>query len=413
MTSLLEITYEYIDSLKYVKEIKRDITIGEYTDMFALIGPRRVGKTFTLLKKAKELIESGKQVIYASLDEPFLREIKVRKFAELVRKEYPDGAVYLFLDEIQEWRNWDYNLRWLHDIKDFRIYVSGSSSTLMSMEIPKRLRGRYISKTLYPLSFREITRFEIRTFREKGRVLRLMEDYLKWGGFPEIWLTRSREKIVSLVQTIFYRDIVERFRIEDYELFKTVFYHVLSNYSNMVTYRSLTRLLKGLGIDINVKTLINYISYMRQAFLIFINELFTYSYRRRIVNPKKIYIIDQSITNLFPEKLDIGRKIENIVYIELLRRKDESMDIWYYKTRGNDEIDFVITKHGVVQHAIEATYDIDEAHIRKMVRALEELGLKEGVIITWRSEDIIDRNSKRIRVVPLWKWLLGIKSKHL
>ncbi|OYT29029.1 MAG: hypothetical protein B6U94_07940 [Thermofilum sp. ex4484_79] len=128
MVSLLEITYEYLESLRYVREIRRRIELGEYTDILALIGARRVGKTFMLLKKARELLDSGKQVIYASLDEPFLRKMDVRKFAELVRKDYPHGRVYLFLDEIQEWENWDFNLRWLHDVKDFRIYVSGSSS---------------------------------------------------------------------------------------------------------------------------------------------------------------------------------------------------------------------------------------------------------------------------------------------
>ncbi|RLE53129.1 MAG: ATP-binding protein, partial [Candidatus Methanomethylicota archaeon] len=316
MAGLMEITYEYLESLKHVREVKRDFKLREYEDIFALIGPRRVGKTFTLLKKARELLDSGEQVIYVSLDEPFLRGMNVRGFAELVRKEYPDGIVYLFLDEIQEWRNWDFNLRWLHDVKDFRIYVSGSSSTLMASEIPTRLRGRYISKNLYPLSFKEIVDFEIKTFRERGRVQKLLEDYLKWGGFPEVWLTKSREKIMSLLETIFYRDIVERFRIEDVELFKQVFYFTLSNYSNLLSYRSINRMLKTININIDVKTLIKYVNYMKQAFLLFTIDIYTYSQRVKTVNPKKIYVIDTSILNLFPQKMDIGRKMENLVFIE-------------------------------------------------------------------------------------------------
>ena len=405
MAGLMEITYEYLESLKHVREVKRDFKLREYEDIFALIGPRRVGKTFTLLKKARELLDSGEQVIYVSLDEPFLRGMNVRGFAELVRKEYPDGIVYLFLDEIQEWRNWDFNLRWLHDVKDFRIYVSGSSSTLMASEIPTRLRGRYISKNLYPLSFKEIVDFEIKTFRERGRVQRLLEDYLKWGGFPEVWLTKSREKIMSLLETIFYRDIVERFRIEDVELFKQVFYFTLSNYSNLLSYRSINRMLKTININIDVKTLIKYVNYMKQAFLLFTIDIYTYSQRVKTVNPKKIYVIDTSILNLFPQKMDIGRKMENLVFIELLRRKTPTTSISYYKLKTNREIDFIISEINKIKQLIEVTYNLEKIHVEKTLKAMEKLKLKKATIITWNEEKTIKNGNKTIKATPLWKWL--------
>jgi len=406
MINLLEITYEYVESLKYVREIKRDFKLEEYVDIFALIGPRRVGKTFTLLKKAKELLDSRKQVIYASLDEPSLRGMNVRRFAELVRKEYPNGIVYLFLDEIQEWENWDFNLRWLHDVKDFKIYVSGSSSTLMSSEIPKRLRGRYTSKTLYPLSFKEIVNFEIKTFRERGRVQRLLEDYLKWGGFPEVWLMKSREKVMNLLETIFYRDIIERFRVEDVELFKQVFYFILSNYSNLLSYRSLNRMLKTININIDTKTLIKYVNYMKQAHLLFTLNIHAYSQRRKAVNPKKIYVIDTSILNLFPQKLDTGRKMENLVFIELMRRKTPTTSISYYKLKTNQEIDFIISEMNKIKQLIEVTYNLEKIHIEKTLKAMENLKLKKATIITWNEEKTIKQNNKEIKVTPLWKWLL-------
>ena len=406
MINLLEITYEYVESLKYVREIKRDFKLEEYVDIFALIGPRRVGKTFTLLKKAKELLDSRKQVIYASLDEPSLRGMNVRRFAELVRKEYPNGIVYLFLDEIQEWENWDFNLRWLHDVKDFKIYVSGSSSTLMSSEIPKRLRGRYTSKTLYPLSFKEIVNFEIKTFRERGRVQRLLEDYLKWGGFPEVWLMKSREKVMNLLETIFYRDIIERFRVEDVELFKQVFYFILSNYSNLLSYRSLNRMLKTININIDTKTLIKYIYYMKQAHLLFTLNIHAYSQRRKAVNPKKIYVIDTSILNLLPQKLDTGRKMENLVFIELMRRKTPTTSISYYKLKTNQEIDFIISEMNKIKQLIEVTYNLEKIHIEKTLKAMENLKLKKATIITWNEEKTIKQNNKEIKVTPLWKWLL-------
>ena len=406
MLSLREITQEYLGALRYVEEIERDLRIGEYVDVFALIGPRRVGKTFSLLKKAEELLKSGKQVIYASFDEPSLRNVEVRRFAELVKKEYPEGRVYLFLDEVQEWKDWEFNLRWLHDVKDFRIYVSGSSSTLMSSEIPKRLRGRYVSRVLYPLSFREIARFEVRDFRGRGRVLRLLEDYLKWGGFPEVWTTKSREKIVSLLETAFYRDVVERFGIRDVELFKSVFYFVLSNYSNSLSYRSLNQMLKDLGVEIDVKTLINYVNYVKQAFLLFTVDIFAHSQRRRMVNPKKLYVVDTSFANLFPSPLDVGRKMENLVFIELLRRKAPIAEISYYKMKDGREVDFVVSEAGQVKELIEVSYRLEREHVSKVLDALLELKLREGTIVTWDEEDSIRRGDKTVKVIPLWRWLL-------
>ncbi|BFI73422.1 ATPase [Nanoarchaeota archaeon] len=401
MGMLKEITYEYIDSLRYVKnKIKRNIDIPETTDIVSIIGPRRVGKTFLMLNKAKELLDNEKQVIYISFDEPMLLNIDVRKFAELVRSEYPKDKVYLFLDEIQEWKNWDYNLRWLHDVKDFYIFISGSSSTLQSSEIPSKLRGRYISELILPISFREIINFEIKTFREKGKVLNLLENYIKWGGFPEIWIQKSREKIISILESVFYRDIIERYKIKDIEIFKEIFYYILSNFSNRFTYNSIKDTVENLGIKIDTKTIIRYISYMRNSFLIFIIEPFYYSERKKIISPKKIYNIDVSFTNLFEQGINLGRKVENLVFIELLRKYK---NIYYYITKSGKEIDFYVLDKKIL---IEVSLENNEEDIKKLKEAMNELKINNGYIITWDYEDEIDLGNKKIKYIPLWKFLL-------
>ena len=408
MMSLRELTEEYLGSLKYVREIPRRFELSESADIIALVGPRRVGKTFTFLKKVKRLLDEGLQALYVPFDEPSLRDVGVREFAELVRKEFPNGRVYLFLDEVQEWREWDFNLRWLHDVKDFIIYVSGSSSALMSSEIPSRLRGRYVSKTLYPLAFSEVVDFDVRTFRERGRVRALLEEYMRWGGFPEVWVSRSREKITSLLDTMFYRDMVERFRVRDIEVFRRVLYHVLANYANFITYRGLRRFLKGVGVSVDVKTVMNYVSYMRQAFLIFINELYTPSRRRMELNPKKIYVVDQSLITLFPKSKDEGRIMENITYLELLRRREPMSNIYYYRTRRGEEVDFLITRQGHPSQLIEVTHTLEPEHLRKVRDALQELRLREAIIITREEEEEIKEGKHIIKVTSLWKWLLGL-----
>ncbi len=402
---LREVTFEYVESLKYVTEIKRDIVLPEIQDILAIIGPRRVGKTFLMLKKAKKLIDEGKQAIYVSFDDPAFMNINVRKFGELVRKEYPDGKVYLFLDEVQEWKNWDFNIRWLHDVKDFVIFVSGSSSTLQSSEIPSRLRGRYISKLILPLSFKEIVNFEIKTFRERGRAFRVLEDYLKWGGFPEVWLYKSREKVLSILETAFYRDIVERQRIKNLEEFKEFFYFVISNYSNRFTYNSLKKVLESYGIKIDTKTVIKYINSMKNAFLIFPIARFSYSEREKIISPKKIYVVDLSFSLFFEEKLTLGRKMENLVFLELFRRYG---DVFYYLTKSNKEIDFYIPKKKML---IEVTYEPEIGEEKKILEAMKELKIEESIVITWDYEDEKEVSwfgkTGKVKFMPLWKWLLN------
>ncbi len=412
MIDLVEVTFEYLGSLDRVEWINRELELGISRDITIISGPRRVGKTFLMLHKARELIDSGENVVYVCFDEPELRSMNVRKFAELVRKSYPSGTVYLFLDEIQEWVNWDYSLRWLHDIGDFIVYVSGSSSTLHSSEIPSRLRGRYILKTLLPLSLREIIgRRRIHTFRERGYVIKILEDYIRYGGFPEIWVERRRDKIIGILDTIFYRDVIERYRVRDPALFREFLYYVLGNYSNPFTYHSLRRFFKGLGIELDIKTIINYIYYLQQAFLIDIVYKYSPSIKERIRGEKKLYLIDHVFANLFRTGYDLGRILENMVYTELLRRKyyrDPLMEIYFYRTREY-EIDFIVRESNVFRELIEVTYSSDRVYekARSLVKARDLFKARRLLVITWDLEDTIRVDNRFVDVKPLWKWLLG------
>lgn len=418
MVGLKEITLEYIGALEYVDEIPREVEIPYVDDIKAIIGPRRVGKTFLMLKKAKGMLENGENVLYLPLDEPELARMDARELAEEVRKEYPSGKITLFLDEVQEWRDWDRKLRWLHDVKDFDLYVSGSSSALLSSEIPTRLRGRHVSQLVLPLSFREITgTTKADTFRERGKLKALLGDYLKWGGFPEVWKTRSRKKVISILEAVLYRDIIERFSFRDIGEFKEVFYHVLSLYGSYFTYRSLQRALKAMGLELNVKTLINYLSAMESAFLIFQLPLFSPSHRKTLVNPRKLYLVDTSFTNLFFKGEDAGRKIENMVFLELLREKSYfnlMIDLSYYSD-GESEVDFVVREGNAVKKLIQVTYELNASNYEREVLGLVKAGKKlrcdDLILVTMDTEDKIKERGKEVKVVPLYKFLLEKRQK--
>ncbi len=409
MGLLKEVTDEYIGSLRFLREIPRDLTLPyDWRDVIALIGPRRVGKTFIMLKTASSILERGGQAIYLSFDEPPFRRLEARKLAEMVREEYPRGVVHLFLDEVQEWTEWDSKVRWLHDMGDFRIYVTGSSSVLQSSEIPSRLRGRYISKLLLPLSFREVAtaaaKTRIRpadalTFRERGALKSLLGEYMEWGGFPEVWLYMSREKVVSLLETMFYRDIMERHRVRDHLAFMELANLVISNYSNPLTWRSLSRTMRGMGVELDVKTVMNYVEYMRQAFLIFVVRRFTLSAREAAVSPKKVYLVDHGIAKLYERPMDLGRRMENVVLVELVRR---GYELGYYITGSGKEVDFVVGRT-----VVEVCADAGEEHVRKVAEAMRELRAGSGVIVTWDREEELEYGGRTVRIIPLWWWLIG------
>lgn len=413
MGLLRELTEEYLGSLRYVREVAREVELPLGSrDVVAVVGPRRAGKTFLLLKAADGLLRSGGQALYVCFDEPKLRRLDARRLAEMVREEYPAGEVHLFLDEVQEWVEWDVKLRWLHDVGDFRLYITGSSSALQSSEIPSRLRGRYISRLLLPFSFREVAaaslgRVEAGSFRERGALKSLLGDYLTWGGFPEVWLYKSREKLVSLLETMFYRDIAERHRVRDVSVFLELASLALSNYACPVTWHSLRRALRGAGVELDVKTVMSYIEYMRQAHLVFVVKRFTYSEREAAASPKKLYLVDPAIAALFERPMDLGRRAENAVFLELVRRGYEPR---YYVTRSGKEVDFVARRADETL-VVEVSLEGGDEHARKAAEVARELRVREATMVTWDLEGEEQVSGRRVRLVPLWRWLLSPKPR--
>ncbi len=184
--------------------------------------------------------------------------------------------------------------------------------------------------------------------------------------------------------------------------FKEFFYFVISNFSSRYTYNSLRKVLEGYGVKADTKTVIKYINAIKNSFLIFEVCRFSFSERERIRSLKKVYLVDLCFSNLFEKGLDRGRKIENLVFIELFRKYGE---VFYYTTKSGKEVDFYIPKEKIL---IEVSLEQDEERVKKLSESMSELKVKESVIITWNYEGEEEFKGKKIRFVPLWKWLLGI-----
>jgi predicted AAA+ superfamily ATPase len=246
----------------------------------------------------------------------------------------------------------------------------------------------------------------------KGDLLRIFDTFLKTGGFPEVLKKDSpgerRQLLQNYYQTIFYRDIVERYNIRAKSLMEGMMTCCLHQFSSLFSLSAFEKNLKIRRQPGSKRTLANYLAYLQEAFFILSADKFSYSPRQRVMNPKKIFLIDPgfiALTEDFSENK--GRILENIVAIELYRRRQRFN---YYKNRL--ECDFIVRDAEAVNlQAIQVSWTLTtgnrERELRGLLAAMEKLSLPQGLILTYDEEESLPAApGRRIAVMPVWKWLL-------
>ena len=330
-----------------------------------------------------------------------------------------EGIIYLFLDEIQIVENWDKWVRKIYDTGKYRLIVTGSSSELLSSEIATSLAGRNLTYVVYPFSFKEyvvakglkinkLQKYSV----EKGTILKIMNDFLEYGSFPEIAMTQSvsrkLEILSSYFDAIFFKDIVRRYGIREVgEL--NIFLKILS--SNYASYFSSVKALnyfRSTGRKISRVTLLNFLDYSKSVFLVGLLEKYEKSVRKRISMQSKTYIIDIGISRLFSDT-DKGRALENAVFLELSRKKEPTESINYLKLKSGKEVDFILG--GKTKEIMQVSYEVSALNTRSretsaLVEAARGLGLKTGKIITYDYEGEETINGILIQYIPFWVWAL-------
>jgi predicted AAA+ superfamily ATPase len=296
------------------------------------------------------------------------------------------------------------------------VFLTGSSSKLLSKEIATQLRGRTITYEIFPFSFKEVLKLhnievsKYYTESQEAKIRRLLKKYLEWGGFPEIWVKNefADEILREYVNIMLYRDLIERFGVRNYKALKLFLKLAVTAFSTRISINKISNYMKTLNIDVSRNTLYNYLEYCNDGYILFPVRRFSYSLKEIEQSKPKIYVIDNGIIRVFAHKIseNVGRLMENIVFLELRRKYKENEDIFYYVTKDNKEIDFLIENRQI----IEVTYDLDQEHVKKIIRALDELKIKKGLIITWDHEDVLEKDGKTIEIKPLWKWLLVERS---
>jgi hypothetical protein len=424
------ILYYWIE--KDLPEIKeRETDLQEYLDILpgkipVVTGFRRTGKTFVLYDLIRELLGrySKEELIYINFnDERIPRETRfLSDLIPTIRSTFDKSIRYLFLDELQEMPEWSKWLRRINDNEDIRIFVTGSSSKVSSKEMPTELRGRGLEIELYPLSFREFLGFngisadlnDIR-YRENelAGIKRYLDKYLKYGGMPEVVLAPESLKIEILqdyYRTVVARDVVERYDIKNEEALKAMILLLIN--SSHYSVSKMNNTLRSLGHRIGKTTMMNYIGYLSSSYFLQPVEIFSTKVKDSMQYQRKPYFIDNGFITALSTKMgkDLGRKYENCVAVELMRRGFRD-NLYYWKNDKGWEVDFVLRTDEGVKKLIQVSYDIDDMEtkdreIRALYQASKELGCEDLTIINGNAESFENYSDIKIKVIPLWKFLL-------
>ena len=401
----------------------------------SVIGPRRAGKTYFIYNIIKDLLSQGipkERMIYINLEDDRLLPLEVQDMDLFLRtffEIHPDNKnedIHLFLDEVQNVDDWETFVRRIMDTYNIQVYITGSSSKLLSREIATSLRGRSLSYTILPFSFQESLKaeeLEIGKFlssSKKEKIHSTLSNFLKFGSFPEIALEKDnnlKHKIIKeYIEVMLLQDIIERHNIKNTRLLKILFNGIISSTSSTFSIHKFFKFLRSQGMKISKNALYQYVQYLEDAYAIILLRRFSFSLRKVEQSLPKVYPIDPGfiLTHSTRFSRDLGKTMENVVAVELFRRKFERPDqeIYYWKGQNMKEVDFVIKEDLKITRLIQVCYDIDdfntyEREIDPLLKSSEVLKCDDLCVITWDKDEIIEVKGKKIEYIPLWKWLIN------
>lgn len=378
-----------------------------------VIGVRRSGKS-TLCEKV--LRQNNVVFAYVNFDDDRLDDFRTQDFDNMLDALYQiyGDFNYLFLDEIQNIGDWQLFVNRMLRRK-IHLFVTGSNSKLLSSELTTHLTGRHNRVQLYPFSFSEygqMTGVELHSPSTKARALRkrALNTYLMDGGFPELLNeTNKRGYIEQLLDSIIKNDIAHRFRIRHVEVLRRLAAYLSDNFCQEISVSGLAR-----TFGVSSHTIENYYYYLKEAFLLLGVHKFSYKSRERIRN-EKVYVVDVAFASQRNDTFspqNIGWRLENVVYIELLRRlRPTYTDVFYYKER-QWEVDFVVAKNGQVRQLIQVAYDISQEKTRNreisaLIKGAQKLGCQNLILLNMDEQAEITTNGYTIRILPVAEWLAG------
>lgn len=413
---------------------RRDILLPffpkEVRKAHVFIGMRRSGKTWTLYQIMQDLIAEGvdfSKMLYINFEDDRLCDMRISNFQDLLKAyfelypEYADRSdIHFFFDEIHEVDGWEKFVRRLLDQGHMKIYITGSSSKMLSKEIASSLRGRTFDQEIFPFSFTEVLKRKNISVSQSmaepahTELVYHLRNFLAQGGFPEVIDTSAethRTVLQSYSATVMYRDIVDRYGIRSTHALKHLLTHCLRNSATAFSINKIYRTLKSMGCEIGKNSLYEYMDYFEDAYCVFSVGKYDLSQRKSIHGIRKIYAVDQGLITAMTLKseFDMAAQLETAVFSHIRR---QTHNVFHYRTKEGKEVDFVSLLPDQTLHLYQVSVSLKNAKTRHreidaLTSTMHELGLDSGTIITLDEEERITLPIGKISIVPVWKLLLG------
>lgn len=411
------------------ERIEREIDLPVQPELIITIpGVRRAGKSSLLMLTVNKLLASGvkrEQMLWVNFDDERLDRMPTEELDEVLqayREMYPEielKDVYMFFDEIQNIDGWD--LFVLRVFKSYcrNVYVTGSNAKLLSAEISTALRGWTLDYEMLPLSFREFCRFkgiDAHSYLESDKAKRYaaMEEYIHGGGFPKVVLSTDKSMKLRLLQgyfnTMLFRDLAERHAIKNIEALRYFLKRVMQNLTKTTSINAIVNDMRSNGVSVSKDDLYNWADWAVDAYLFVRYPKYSRSLVKENQSLRKYYVIDTGMRQavLMPQSEDKGKLLENIVALELFRRRGADRKMFYWQ--DGRECNFVVHREEHVEELIQVTWDIEDEDTRK--REID--GIKEAAkgtkcnkltIVTRERKETIEEDGFNIEVVGIEEWL--------
>ena len=377
------------------------------SSMIKLItGPRRVGKSTQAL-----LMLRDKNFAYLNFDNYSLLDAWDANLVMRMLDDVYPGYEYILLDEVQNLDGWDLWVSELYRLGK-NLVITGSNARMLSSEMATVLTGKYLQLEMLPFSLEEFfdwNKLDLHCLNpeDKTNSLVLVDDYLRNGGYPEVVASRqlTRSYLDTLFDSIVWKDVAKRHNVRNVTDLNNLAMYLVSNFCNPVSANDLTT---ELGFS-SVNTTRKYMDYLHEPYLFYYLSRYNNKLKLMKKAPRKVYVVDNGFvtSKAFSLSDNLGRLLENQVFIELVRRGyDVERTMFYYRSRNDKEVDFVLRKEAHIERLVQVCYDMsnpktEKREVDSIVECAGELKCSNLVIVTNNDKRTIEKDGYKIDVVPI------------
>lgn len=397
----------------------RELSTEEH-GRYVFVGIRQAGKSYLLYQQAKNLMSRGAELtdmVYINFDDERLLGMTSEHFDLILQAFgvlYGDKHPVLLLDEIQNISGWEHFARRMANQK-YPIYITGSNAKMLSRDIQTTLGGRYLDMSVFPYSLREwLLAHDVQLSanwqytKQRHVVAKYAEEYLQWGGFPELLLFRGKRAwLNSLYEKILLGDIIQRNGIRNEQALRLAIKRLAESVRQPVAYNRLANLVKSTGVNTNTTSIMQYVDFARDACMLFSLDNFATKFVEKETT-KKHYFVDNGLLSIFLTGGETAL-LENMCAIHLYKKYQK--ELFYY--RDAVEVDFYVPEEKMAVQACYSLSQEDADTFRRETEALVKFNrfqpCERNIIVTHSEEDTIEVDGLKIEITPLWKWLLEVE----